>query len=128
MEEQFRILHIFEVNTGFITSIKAWLDEALNIPSFYQLLNLTNNILEFKMGCDLFKLTRRETCINWYFTFFNLGELINSPQFVWTVAIFTGKEDQQNIRANLTNLIKELEDLLDNGYTFTSKYFLFNYN
>jgi len=55
--------------------------------------------------------------VNMYFTLLNLGKLIQSPEFVFTLAIFGGDEKYKNLKANLTDLLEELKDLKEGGLT-----------
>lgn len=50
-----------------------------------------------------------------YFTLFNLGELIHSPQFIWTLALFEGNDNHDNINAHLQPILQELQNCAEKG-------------
>jgi hypothetical protein len=50
-------------------------------------------------------------------TFLNWEEFVHCPDFIFTIATFGAKEQRKEIEDNLGEVVKEIEDLVDNGIT-----------
>lgn len=116
LEEQLKTLDVEIIPDGHKSSVKQWLQRALSIPAFVNLLDLSSNTIELKVGGDGFCLTRTSGQVNMYFTLFNLGQLIHSPRFVFTLLTANGIEDQELFKNNFMTLMEELKSLTDDGF------------
>ena len=106
---------------GQCIKLKDWLNLAFTIPIFIKELDLTSGIISFKIGDDGYKLTNSTGAVNFYFTLFNLGELIHSPNFIFTLAVISGTENFELLQNNLQEFNTELTELQQRGIDLTIK-------
>lgn len=63
---------------------------AFKIPAFVDAMDLSNDSIELKFGGDDFKMSHTSGQVNMYLTIFNLGTLIHTPTYIFTLATFKG--------------------------------------
>jgi hypothetical protein len=85
-------------------------------------LNLSSGILSLKISSDGYKLIKTSGVVNMYFTLFNLGELIHSPHFVFTLGIILRKQNIDLFKNNFGTFEKELFNLQQQGFSYKIKY------
>lgn len=122
LEKQLQSLAPTETIDGYRCRLKDWLKMALSIPDFVEALDLSSGCIEIKLGGDGFRITRSGGQVNMYFTLFNLGKLIHSPQYVFTLATWGGKEKYEELESNLSELFMEVGEVIQEGVDIDVKY------
>jgi hypothetical protein len=61
------------------------------ILALMEALDLSNGTLQIKFGRDEFRIVRGYNQMNLYFTLFNLGKLIHSSKYIFTLAFLKPK-------------------------------------
>lgn len=122
LEEELKTLDIEITTDGCIIKISDWLTKAFNIKAFVDALDLTTNVLELKFGGDGFHMAQTHKQMNIYLTLFNLGTLIHSPLYVFTLATIRGKESKQLLENNLPLMLQELDLLCKDGISIDVRY------
>lgn len=115
LEAHLRTLKAKQTVDGWGYSLRSWLELALSIPEFVEALDLLSGCIDIKFGGDGFRLTRASGQVNFYFTLLNLGRLIHSPEYVFTLLSWRGKENRESFEDNTELFIKEIEELISTG-------------
>jgi len=123
LQKSLENLHTFATMDGRRVSLKEFLTKCLQINEFRESLTITDNLLEIKIGGDGFRLSRLIGAVDIYFTLFNLGPVIHSPEFAFLLGIFNISEEYESLKNNTQELISEIEDLSKNGMDINNKHF-----
>lgn len=122
LEKDLRQLQIDATSNGATSTLSKWL-ELIAETELMNALNLTDGTLKIKFGGDGFKMTCANGQVHFYFTIFNLGSLIHSPLFVFTLASFQGKETSDLVEKNLT--LDDIDKLQSQGIDLEYKFVMF---
>jgi hypothetical protein len=121
LEKKLKTLDVENTPNGKAVTLTQWFEMAFKIPALVEAMDLSTNCLEIKLGGDGFRMTRTSNHVNIYFTLFNLGTLIHSPVFTFTLASLNGKESKELLDNNLQLILEDLNKLQENGIDITIK-------
>ena len=100
---------------GNAVSLKDLLVKVMSFKKLLQAMDLENNCLQLKIGGDGFHLSRYKNGLNFYFTLLNLGKLVHSPEYTFTLAILKADEKRDTFVNNLGPIIEEMKSLQATG-------------
>lgn len=120
-EQKLQIINLQRTANGSYASVNKWIELMFAIPDFVNELDLKDKKLLFKIGGDGFRLSRGRDQVNMYFTLFNLGQLIHSPAYVFTLLALEGRETRELFGVNLSLFLEEFRQLKEKGTTVKIK-------
>jgi hypothetical protein len=123
LEKHLRTLDIQTTSNGCGSTFSQWFQMAFKIPAFVESMDLSTGSIDIKFGGDGFRMARSSSHVNLYFTLFNLGKLIHSPVYVFTLASLDGKESRSILKDNLRTILDDLTNLQQNGINIIFEYY-----
>jgi len=124
LENELRQLELHATKDGAMATLTKWL-ELIAGTQLMDAMDLSDFVIRIKLGGDGFKMTRANGEVNFYFTLFNLGTLIHSPLFVFTLGCFEGKEESSLLKDNLPPLLQDIDQLQVKGIYLPYRYSFF---
>jgi len=114
-EKELQTLNQFKTQNGCAVSLTFWLQRIVQIGDLTAAMNLEDNVLRLKIGGDGFHINRHQDCVNFYFTILNLGSLVHSPEYVFTLASIIAEESETTMQTNFGSFMQELASMMTDG-------------